>query len=563
MKYELPKILLVDIDSSTARRLEEDGFNVFYGSLGGKYPVKNFMQCETNESLSNLYERDIVIIDLRETNMLGYNPLMSNQWERDCDIALSAGNGDKFFYPKNLALLRASKDLNEIMKQGGSVIVFSDNPKDVTYYTLHYENSCKTDYNSVKLSNYDGLPLEYITAKTIRRGNEIIIDDGSTISNRVFKNCNNDVYFDCIFQFDEDDNTKVLARNRLGDPISFVRIIENDENFGLLFVLPQFNDPYVPIRNLLFDVLPDILPSLLTDLVKNSWLFEELYELPEIKKMKEELFALKENNKENENNLEKKISTERDKYYFLNGILTSDGYSEALVDRVYETLKYIGYSNIVKSDQETTGNLQEDLKIIGEEKLTLIEVKGHNGSPTEDDVQALVKYMSRKMREKRSTDIDGILIINHNKMLPPLERSNPAFTPEQINDASENYITLVSTWDLYKAVRLLQNNILSFSDIDKALHTYGLFAPLSAAWQHLGAIQKTYKENTVICFILEAMQITVGDELLIESGNDYYISRIGEMMINDVSVPSAKHGDRVSIKVDKPVFKHAAIFVRN
>lgn len=230
---------------------------------------------------------------------------------------------------------------------------------------------------------------------------------------------------------------------------------------------------------------------------------------------------------------------------------------------VIETLKYIGYKEVINVDDVIEGNRQEDLRILDDGQFTIIEVKGHNANPTEDDCQALVKYMSRNMRSEKRTDIHGILIINHHKLKAPLDRPDPAFTEAQISDAIGDNYTLVSTWELYKSVRLLQKGLISFNDIDTGLHTKGLFTALTSAWQFLGKIQHQYVNGTIACFYLEADRVNLGDELIIENGNSYFKIEAVELKVDDKSVDESIKGDKLAINIGISILKQANIYVKN
>lgn len=94
-----------------------------------------------------------------------------------------------------------------------------------------------------------------------------------------------------------------------------------------------------------------------------------------------------------------------------------------------------------------------------------------------------------------------------------------------IQDAERDGYTLVSTWELYKITRLLQEKLVTFEDIHELLHTKGLFQAIPKSWSYLGDIGHMYNKNqegNIVCFNLEADLIEKGDKLVINNGNEYF-----------------------------------------
>lgn len=62
---------------------------------------------------------------------------------------------------------------------------------------------------------------------------------------------------------------------------------------------------------------------------------------------------------------------------FLSNILKSNGYGENLESDVKSTLEYIGYKQVINVDEIIKGNKEEDIRILDNDKFTLVEIKGH------------------------------------------------------------------------------------------------------------------------------------------------------------------------------------------
>ncbi|CUB14158.1 hypothetical protein BN2127_JRS1_05138 [Bacillus cereus] len=362
-------------------------------------------------------------------------------------------------------------------------------------------------------------------------------------------------------QFDNICNDEILLKNKSGNAISFIKEI----NKGLLIVLPRFKNYYKPISNLIRDILPIGYPQLFPDFVENNWINDKEYMFPQVKKLISVRESIKEKYDQELANNELQIAKNKKENEFLTNILISQGHSDFLVDNIKKTLEYIGYQQVIDTDKIVEGNRQEDLRLLDDNRFTVIEVKGHKGRPTEDDCQAVLKYISRNMRNENRTDIHGILIVNHQRIIPPLERSFPGYSPEQIIDAKRDNYTLVTTWELFKAIRLYQEDLLTFRDIDKALHTPGVFNSIPNTWLYVGKIQHIFnrnQENNIICVTLDCPEVKKGEQLIIEDGNDYFTQIIEEMNVDNKNVDSAYMKDKLAIKVHKSLSKKAKIYVK-
>lgn len=563
-KFLVPKVLAVDINESVTDKLIKDGFNVDIGTFGKNYPVKEGHECDFNGELPYLTEKDIIIVDLnRDSSLNGENPIYNRTLIKSSRMTLTVEKGQNYFNPAFLYSKLFKEEFYKVINNGGIIIIFTNRKEIEEYLCVTIENGVIMDSTHENVGNYDWIPINFAPQNCIN-GREISIEN--KMAETIIQGCKDEIEYSCIFPYisckPTKDNEIVLLKNKINETIAFIRLVENNGKEGYYIILPQFNDAYKPISNLFKEVLPVLKPEMFPQFVKNSWLDKEEYIFPKIR----ELICEKENIvKEYENKLkaaDEKISTVRNDYQFLTNILVSQGYDEFLVDNVCEVLRFIGYKNIINVDYIIEGNKQEDLRILDDGRFTVVEIKGHNGNPTEDDCQALLKYMNRNMRNEKRTDVHGILIINHQKMIEPMQRDNPAYTKEQIDDALRDEYTLVDTWQLFQASRLLQEELITFNEIDTNLHTPGLFSAIPSTWKKLGDIDNYYDKIMVVGLVLGVEELKINDEIIIQDGNDYFKQVITSLRIDNVEVETAKKGDAISFKVDKSVSKQANIYIK-
>lgn len=565
-KYELPKILAIDMDEEEIMKLKEEGFNIEVGTFGYGYRCNQYDECYLNGSLPHITEKDIVIIDLDEKKTTIENESFNSELTKADRTVPIVPRGQNYFKPSYLFANQYKSEIKKILYNGGIIIIFADEVKEETYYIRQYSHDNLSGEDTVKLSNYNWLPVD-IFPHSQPCGNIVIpfSEDNQLMkfSNEVISENKDEIEYKCIFETSS-ENQFNLFKNKLDETVGYIEIVKNNDKIGCLVVLPQFLHKYKPLLTLFKELLPSIKPELFPEFVQNNWLREDEYILPKVKNIITKRDKVKEEYEEKIKNLDKEIVETEEKLSFSTNILIAQGYSGFLVDNVKKVLEFIGYKNVIDVDKELEGgNRQEDLRIRDNDRFDVIEVKGHKGKPTEDDCQAVVKYMSRQMREQDRTDIYGILIVNHQRLLPPMNRENPAFTLAQIEDAKRDNYNLVSTLELYKAIRLLQEGILSFDEIDRELHKSGLFQAIPSTWQSVGKIERLInKDNIIACLYLAVDVVKINDEIVIQDDNNYFIQRIEEMMVDEVKVEKAIKGQPVSIKINNVIKKKANIYLK-
>lgn len=563
MKYDVPKIYLVDVNKELLENLSNEGFNVAYGTFGCHYYAEPDDECGLNHSLNYLTEQDIIIVDMNESGYASQNPLLNKQWSNGDGTKIQMQQNNTIMNPRYFSAREHLHEFTSIVQNGGILIIFSSQLKEQSYHFIEVKGGRLYNGGSEIIDNYAWIPQRYNIAKNTVLGKEIIPNPKyQDIYNKIFSDCDNDLIYECSFSVYEDDREYALCTNRLGETISYLKEYNTGDIKGYLLILPQVADKRTLLNNLLKTFLPELKPELFPDFVKNNWVDSNEYLMPQIKDILNKRESITNDYNRKLDEIETEFKEKSEEFRFLIETLTSNGYDDFLVQNVKKSLEYIGYKEIVNIDEEVIGNKQEDLRIDDYGSHTIVEVKGHNGNPTEDDCQALLKYINRNMKKTDRTDIHGILIVNHHKLKPPFERPIPAFTQPQIDDALRDGYTLVSTWELYKSIRLYQEGLVTFDEIHRDLHTKGLYRAIPTHWEYVGKIEKLFKDGTVACIFLNAESVKIGSELIIHNGNDFFKMVVGEMMVDGKKVEISTKGDKLSIKIVRPIQKQAHIYVR-
>lgn len=557
VKYNSPEILMIDCDEKESNKLKEKGFNIEVGSFGKKHKISNtsgYKVITYNERIYNIIEKDVIIIDMhqRETeNVYEFLDLFSLE---EGEYYTTSKN-QKIFNPINLLSTCYEDDFRKLRNKDSIFIIFADKEIKQNYKLSELKNGNLSD-TTLTVSNYEFLPFNInISDNEFQTQKYTVVGEG--LFKNILKNYKGKICSRCTF-YNNDNNTERLLENIYGDLIGYIQIFKNeDETKNTLIVLPQCENSSIIIENILTEILPFFYPEIFKDFVKDTWMNKEEYILPEIKNIIKEKEKIEEEYKIKLDDINQKIKNKQEENKYLYGIISSSGTGDKLVKSIIKCLEYLEYYKVYDWDDEREDvEKEEDIHIYKDENEYFIaEVKGINGPPVEDDCNVIVKYKSRNCSKLKIPSIHGIVFVNYHKNVEPNQREELGFTSKEIKDAVRDEYTLVGTYDLFKAIRLCQENIISKESIRRSLETPGIFRAIPISFEYIGKVEDILTNINVICVPLECDKIKINDELLIIEDNNYYKAKILSLMVNDIEVEESESGDRVGIKIDKSVPK--------
>ena len=566
--YKKPEILMLDCDKEESDRLKEKGFNIELGTFGKRYKITDQYgnkKVALNNKTGNIIEKDIVIIDMkqRDTNE-EYN--LENLENLEDGTYITTHERQKEFNPINISSKLCVEEFRKLRNKDSIVIIFADGEVKESYNITTWKNR-HYSIQYATISNYDFLPFNINPSESHFETQKFnIVAEG--IFKDIFKNYKGKIYSRCTFYINnyENKNTEKLLENIYGDLIGYFQLFEDKNGIrNTLIVLPQCENKSLIIENILMEILPLFYPEMLKDFVKDTWMDKEEYMLPDIKNIIVEREKIAEEYEKKLKNIEEKIELKKEGNKFLYDIISSSGTGDKLVESIIKCLRYIGYEKIEDWDKIRKDNdKEEDLHIYKNEKEYFIaEVKGINGPAIEDDCNVIVKYKSRNCSNLNVSTIHGIVFMNYHKNVEPNQREELGFTNKEIKDAIRDKYTLVGTYQLFKAIRLYQEKIISSESIRKSLETPGIFRAIPETFEEIGKIEDILDRINVICVPIKCNKLKVNDELLIIEGNNYYRTKILSIMVNENSIKEAKKGDETGIKIDKdvPKIKSAQIYL--
>lgn len=255
---------------------------------------------------------------------------------------------------------------------------------------------------------------------------------------------------------------------------------------GFFLLLPCFGDGELNIevvQLLLKKILPTIRPDLFED-KENKWLQDSRYYIPSLLSLNNKRKSIEEEYSLKIEEVDKEIKKiQKEEQDILNKLLISKG--EELKRAVIHWLKYIGFTAVDVDEYWKKDSLshqkEEDIWLynkknpnILEDELILVEVKSSKRGASDDDIGTIQKYKGRRMQEYGHTNMKGLLVGNYFCNNPAHLRKDP-FSNHQIKDTKRDNNALLTTYDLFEAIKKEKSRELSKKDIQlKIRNTNGV-----------------------------------------------------------------------------------------
>ena len=258
-----------------------------------------------------------------------------------------------------------------------------------------------------------------------------------------------------------DGELQILAESYKNYPVS--AILRKGKGFYLL--LPWFGEKNVEVAELILSqVLPEISPHLFAQ-EQYNWLDSCEYIFPGLLDIYKQMEEENERHRQNMLRLEEKTeeikSNEQEPF---NRLLVAQG--AELRQAVIRALKYLNWLNVVDVDEYWKRVIrikEEDIWLVDEDEksveelirsshLTLLTVRSGKGGAADEDCLLLQRYKGRRMQEFDNTKMKAILIGNYFSQTEAKLREVP-FTEAQINEASKDGNGLMTTYELFKAIK--------------------------------------------------------------------------------------------------------------
>ena len=268
----------------------------------------------------------------------------------------------------------------------------------------------------------------------------------------------------------------VLAESIRKHPVSVM--LRKGKGFYLL--LPWFGEKNAEVAGFILErILPDLAPQLTAE--EEVWLDSYDYVFPALldvfKKMEEENSRHRQTLRELEEKVNELKSSEQEPF---NQLLVAEG--KDLRQAVVKTLEYLQWDNVVDVNDYwkrvirvpeediwlLEGNGRSTEALIRDAPLTMVMVRSGQAGAAEDDCLLLQRYKGRRMQEFNNTKIKALLIGNYFVQTEAKLREVP-FTEAQVDEAAKDGNALLTTYELFKAVKAEKEGKIGKEEIRRQL----------------------------------------------------------------------------------------------
>ena len=564
-----PKICCVDVDEAALDALTNNGYSIYKGSLGGIMNVPNKRRNEYHHLLLdydfpvNFHEYDILILDLTNEIKKDFEPVAvtDRQTRSQIILSLKCSFPTTVFDPRPLTSSILGKRVREVKNRKFIQIVFASEQYEVDYEVEEITNDFPRRLPNEKHHLYD---FNYLPLATARTGSEASIlkikEDISQLINKHINDLTYEQTFHHPMVWNSKEGKNVLSEDifplmkNINDEI--ISLIQFDGNF-ITFVFPNFKNKKDFLTDFLKNILPSIYPEVFPFSTQFKWIENSEYNLPNHKELLAEQENLKTEFEKNLLVIDSKIEDNAKKFNFLHALITETG--DKLVKSVFSFFLCLEFKNVVIKDDQSISLKEEDLQVELNNGILIIEVKGIGGTSTDGECSQVSKIKHRREKERKSYDVFALYIVNHQRYLPPLNRTNPPFNEQQIADAISDERGLLSTWQLFNLYNEINAGLISKEEARTQILQFGHVAFKPKLTANIGQPKEILKGGKVVILEISNTEIKVNDTIIIEKGGAYLKAKILSLQLDAKGVQKATNGE-VGIKLDIKISKNSTLW---
>ncbi|MCW5756676.1 MAG: hypothetical protein KIT54_05500 [Phycisphaeraceae bacterium] len=538
-----PRIFVEYDNTPIAEAIEATGYAVARGSLGYAANVISsgkWVPLEVEPNVPNVNEQEILFLSTKSSSR-PVASLLSVAENGAMVVWQSCGKGVLDTRP--LAAQRYRREFNGVLQHGG-IFVIEIAPRQTTTYLrakVSHRNPDGGTYlehsNWEMLSALDNLHVENET------GLEIEFDSGEI--GQALALAAEGARYECVLG-ELPDHWTPLARNKHGKIVSAA--FRPPEGEGLVLLIPTL--PALPsiIPRLFAEVFPTVCPSLFPEHKAQAWVHDERYESTKVLTLRGERRKLDAEYETQAASSDAAIEAEQSRYEHYYTLLRGTG--DELVAAVIRVLEEMGFQQVIDVDGETgpTTNKVEDIQILDRDRKLVVDVKGVAGRPADGECQQANKHALMRMREWGITEVQSLTIINSQRLIPPHQRDETAFRDPIIKNARDTQSGLMTTWDLFRIARAVQEFGWPKPAAQDILYQIGRIDRVPSHYKPVGTIADIWKP----AFAVELSNtIKQGDRFGVLTPEGYFESVADSIKLNDKPVEEGRAGQKVGIALSE------------
>lgn len=532
-------------------------YTVATGTFGQRFRVEKsdkYMPLPFQGEAPGLSEADMVIVDLVSGSLVDEIPELDPPAPGVKVMWSSMRNGE--VNPRPYGMHSAAKYVDRMVDHGGVLIAIASARSREPYVVAEVE---RLPYDR-GIDHTQDAGLDNWCVSTRLTSFSVEADHGREISptNKAIQlGLEPSMWsgrFTCTFEPHHRfaDSWIPLAHNKYGKDVAGILAPRRETPEGWVVLLPQLDR----IDEVVVDLVQSFLPSVASQIFSigddSAWTDDPAYEHHDVRALREEAARIRREAEAEALAVEAKAQEAQKAQAHLHVLVTGTG--DALVEAVITTLKELGFPRVVDADAEREasgehGPKREDLQIVlDEHHLVLGEVKGIDGMPKEANALQVSKYLAPRMRELKSTDLRGLSIVNHQRHLPPLQRSHDeVFQKDVLTNAEQQGITLLTGWELFRLARNAARHQWSFETVRELFYVDGRPDIVPANYRSMGTVDKVWPKPGAFAVVL-ADAVRVRDRIAIEGPVDLEERTVESIQLDDTTVDRGESGQRVGLK---------------
>jgi len=538
-RYSKPNILLLDVLSDCARVLRAAGYNVSEGSFGKAYEVErsgraHLVSLESVE-LPNLNEQEVIVVNLAGAEF-GDAPQsqpgvgVTHYWQ-------SAESG--VITPRAFAMHAHKTNFDKVFNHAGLLVVLTSQQHTFEYVPAKsYANGNLYDEGRiVMLDNWGFLEELRHTRVSNEEGSEILFENDRL--GVLLRRGATGAYYQCSFTHpvNETEAWVPLAKNKYGNTVAGVYVSDKPHRYILL--LPQMSAIHEILVELLEQWLAEWRPEFFPHLEGAKWVHRPEYEIPKVTSLQADIRQVQDTAKTRVESLRSEIEvvqTSNPDWYTL-----LCGTGDELVQAVIRSLRTLGFEKVIDVDAEekkqgNDKNLREDIQIQDELPILVVDVKGINDCPADEESTQAAKHALMRMQEWKHTDVKALTIVNHQRHIPPHDRNPQPFRKEIVGNARQTKLGLLTTWDLFRILRNTKTLAWPKDAVKAIFYRSGRIEPIPNHYREIASIVKVWDKALGI---IPTESVRIGDRLALEDGDSFMEVAVTSLNVNDKGVKEA------------------------
>ncbi len=360
--------------------------------------------------------------------------------------------------------------------------------------------------------------------------------------------------FTCTFEphYSDANEWIPLAYNKYGKDVAGILAPRTETPEGWVVLLPRLDRLDEIVVDLVQSFLPRVASQIFSAGDDSAWTDDPAYEHHDVRALREGAARIRKEAEAEALAVEAKMRDAQEAQAHLHVLVTGTG--DTLVEAVITALRELGFPRVVDVDAERAASeedapMREDLHIfLDGHHIVLGEVKGIDGMPKEANALQVSKYIAPRMRELKRTDLRGLSIVNHQRHLPPLQRSHDeVFQKDVLTNAEQQGITLLTGWELFRLARNAARHRWPFETMRELFYVDGRPDIVPANYRSMGTVDKVWPKAGAFAVVL-ADAVRVGDRIAIEGPVDFEELTVESIQLEDTTVDRGESGQRIGLK---------------